>query len=184
MARWRDGEMVKHDLKLDGKVSSQFSETTAGVIPLHIVLYEPEIPQNTGNIGRLCVGANCPLHVIKPLRFRLDDAAIKRAGLDYWQHLQIHLHNSIQEFYALFPPNRIFLASTKANHCYWDKAYQPGDVFVFGPESRGLPESLLKVYPDQCIRIPMSDKIRSINLANSVGIVMYEALRQINHSIP
>ncbi|MDD4308827.1 MAG: tRNA (cytidine(34)-2'-O)-methyltransferase [Candidatus Cloacimonetes bacterium] len=148
---------------------------------LHIVLFEPEIPQNTGNIGRLCVGADCDLHIVKPARFRLDDAAIKRAGLDYWQHLKLHLHNSIQDVFSQFPPNRIFLASTKAKHCYWDNTYQEGDVFVFGPESRGLPESLLNSHYPNCIRIPMSEKIRSINLANSVGIVMYEALRQIAH---
>lgn len=147
--------------------------------PLHIVLFEPEIPQNTGNIGRLCVGADCPLHIIKPIRFRLDDAAIKRAGLDYWPKLQLIMHDDISEIYSAFTENRIFLASTKASNCYWDFGYQPGDVFVFGPESRGLPESLLHLHPDQSIRIPMSDNIRSINLANSVGIVMYEALRQI-----
>lgn len=109
----------------------------------------------------------------------LDDKAIKRAGLDYWQHLDLHIHNSIDEIYNRFPQQRIFLATTKTKTCFWDKTYQPGDVFVFGPESRGLPESLLARYPQQCIRIPMSDKIRSINLANSVAIVMYEALRQI-----
>ncbi len=146
---------------------------------LHIVLFEPEIPQNTGNIGRLCVGADCPLHLIKPIRFMLDDKAVKRAGLDYWQHLDLSIHNSIEEIYSEFSSQRIFLATTKTQNSYWDVAYQTGDVLVFGPESRGLPESLLAQYPLQCIRIPMSDSIRSINLANSVGIVMYEALRQI-----
>ncbi|MDD2228577.1 MAG: tRNA (cytidine(34)-2'-O)-methyltransferase [Candidatus Cloacimonetes bacterium] len=146
---------------------------------LHIVLFEPEIPQNTGNIGRLCVGTNTPLHLIKPIRFLLDDKTVKRAGLDYWKSLDLHLHESIEEIYASFPHDRIFLATTKTETCFWDKTYQPGDVFVFGPESRGLPESLLQQYPQQCINIPMSENIRSINLANSVGIVMYEALRQI-----
>lgn len=146
---------------------------------LHIVLYEPEIPQNTGNISRLCVGANCTLHIIKPMRFRLDEAAVKRAGLDYWPHLELVLHDSIEEIYAQFPPDRIFLASTKVTNTYWDIAFKQGDVLVFGPESRGLPESLLKQYPEQGIRIPMSENIRSINLSNSVAIVMYEALRQI-----
>jgi len=148
--------------------------------PFHIVLFEPEIPQNTGNIGRLCVGANCPLHIIKPARFRLDDQAIKRAGLDYWPKLNLILHYSIDELYSVFPAERIFLASTKAGNSYWDNSYQSGDVFVFGPESRGLPESLLQMHPAQSIRIPMSANIRSINLANSVGIVLYEALRQIS----
>lgn len=147
---------------------------------LHIVLFEPEIPQNTGNIGRLCVGADSTLHLIKPIRFMLDDKAIRRAGLDYWQHLDLHIHNSIEDVFALFPPNRMFFATTKTTNNYWDAGFQTGDLIVFGPESRGLPESLLAKYPQQCIRIPMSDNIRSINLANSVGIIMYEALRQIS----
>lgn len=146
---------------------------------LHIVLYEPEIPQNTGNIGRLCVGADCSLHLIKPIRFMLDDKAIRRAGLDYWQHLDLHIHNSFEDFCSLFPNGKMHFATTKTRIGYWDTKFSEGDILIFGPESRGLPESLLNQYPDSCIRIPMSDKIRSINLANSVGIVMYEALRQI-----
>jgi len=149
---------------------------------LHIVLFEPEIPQNTGNIGRLCVGTNCALHIIKPFRFRLDDAALKRAGLDYWPMLELYLHDSLDEIYDNYPQERIFLASTKVSTCYWDVAYQTGDVLVFGPESRGLPETLLNKYPNQGIRIPMSENIRSLNLANSVGIATYEALRQISPS--
>ncbi len=149
-------------------------------MPLHIVLYEPEIPQNTGNIGRLCVGADCELHLIKPIRFLLDDKSLKRAGLDYWQHLKLQVHDSINEIYDAFPAERIFLATTKTNNTFWHTSYREGDVLVFGPESRGLPESLLNQFPTQCIQIPMSDKIRSINLSNSVAIVMYEALRQIN----
>ena len=146
---------------------------------LHIVLFEPEIPQNTGNIGRLCVGADCTLHLIKPLRFRLDEAAVKRAGLDYWHLLDLQIHDNIDEIYHLFPSQRIFLASTKVKSCYWDFQYREGDVFVFGPESRGLSESLLRQHPQQGIRIPMNDKIRSLNLSNSVAVVMFEALRQI-----
>ena len=146
---------------------------------LHIVLFEPEIPQNTGNIGRLCVGADCALHLIKPLRFRLDDIAVKRAGLDYWPHLKLHVHEDLDEIYTAFNPERIFLASTKVKTCYWDQRYRDGDVFVFGPESRGLPESLLQQYPLQGIRIPMSENIRSLNLATSVAVVMFEALRQM-----
>jgi len=147
---------------------------------LHIVLFEPEIPQNTGNIGRLCVGADCALHIIKPTRFRLDDTAVKRAGLDYWPLLNLSVHDSIDEIYQTFPRERIFLASTKVKNCYWDVAYQTEDVLIFGPESRGLPELLLNKYPDQGIRVPMSENIRSLNLSNTVGIVMYEALRQIS----
>jgi len=125
------------------------------------------------------VGADSTLHIIKPIRFMLDDKAVKRAGLDYWQHLSLQIHDSIEDIFSLFPEQRIFLATTKTKTSFWDKSYQAGDVFVFGPESRGLPESLLTKYPRQCIRIPMSTNIRSINLANSVGIVMYEAIRQI-----
>ncbi|HPZ01130.1 MAG TPA: tRNA (cytidine(34)-2'-O)-methyltransferase [Candidatus Cloacimonas sp.] len=146
----------------------------------HIVLFEPEIPQNTGNIGRLCVGTESTLHLIQPMRFILTDKALKRAGLDYWPNLNLQIHNSIEEIYAIFPQERIFLASTKVKKCYWDIKYQKDDVFVFGPESRGLPIELLNKYPEQGIRIPMSNKIRSINLANSVAIIMYEAVRQIN----
>ncbi|HPS61104.1 MAG: tRNA (cytidine(34)-2'-O)-methyltransferase [Candidatus Cloacimonas sp.] len=146
----------------------------------HIVLFEPEIPQNTGNIGRLCVGTDATLHLIKPIRFLLNDKSLKRAGLDYWQDLKLEVHNSIEEIYAAFPAERIFLASTKVTTCYWNVNYEKDDVFVFGPESRGLPIELLNKFPEQGIRIPMSSKIRSINLANSVAIIIYEALRQIS----
>jgi tRNA (cytidine/uridine-2'-O-)-methyltransferase len=109
----------------------------------------------------------------------LDDIAVKRAGLDYWPHLKLHVHEDLDEIYTAFNPERIFLASTKVKTCYWDQRYRDGDVFVFGPESRGLPESLLQQYPLQGIRIPMSENIRSLNLANSVAVVMFEALRQM-----
>lgn len=125
------------------------------------------------------MGADCELHLIKPIRFLLDDKSLKRAGLDYWQHLKLHIHDSINEIYDSFPVQRIFLATTKTQQCFWDAEYKDGDVLVFGPESRGLPESLLRQHPQQCIQIPMSSQIRSINLSNSVAIVMYEALRQI-----
>ncbi|MDP2173838.1 MAG: tRNA (cytidine(34)-2'-O)-methyltransferase [Candidatus Cloacimonadaceae bacterium] len=145
----------------------------------HVVLYQPEIPANTGNIGRLCLGSNSTLHLISPCRFLLDDKSLKRAGLDYWHQLNVQVHDSIEDIYHLFPHERIFPCTTKSELCYSVIEYQSGDVFVFGPESRGLPEELLRRHPDQCVSIPMSQKIRSINLANSVAIVIYEALRQI-----
>lgn len=145
----------------------------------HIVLYQPEIPQNTGNIGRLCVGTGATLHLIRPLRFMLDEKSLRRAGLDYWNELRLVVHDDISEIYAAFPASRIFLCTTKTERDYTQVSYQPGDVFVFGPESRGLPESLLNQHPAQCITIPMTSEIRSLNLANSVGIVLYEAVRQL-----
>lgn len=144
----------------------------------NIVLYQPEIPANTGNIGRICVGCNAKLHIVKPMRFLLTDKLLERAGLDYWDLLDLELHDSIDDIYRQFSSLRIFLASTKGQLTYSEPEYYEDDVFVFGPESQGLPESLLNRYPDQVIRIPMTDKIRSINLANSVAIVLYEACRQ------
>lgn len=150
---------------------------------LHIVLYQPEIPANTGNIGRLCLGSGATLHLIKPLRFLLDDRSLKRAGLDYWRDLDVKVHDDISEIYQSFPPERIFLCTTKTDRVYSDLQYRAHDVLVFGPESRGLPESLLKQHPEQCITIPMTDSIRSLNLANSVGIILYEAIRQFRSSL-
>ena len=149
---------------------------------LHIVLYQPEIPQNTGNIGRLCVGTGSTLHLIKPMRFLLDEKSLRRAGLDYWQELDLQVHDDLSEIYKLFPPQRIYLCTTKTDRAYSALDYQPNDVFVFGPESRGLPESLLKAHPGQCVTIPMTGSIRSLNLANSVGIILYEAIRQISQA--
>ncbi|MDD2332070.1 MAG: tRNA (cytidine(34)-2'-O)-methyltransferase [Candidatus Cloacimonetes bacterium] len=145
---------------------------------LHIVLYQPEIPANTGNIGRLCLGINARLHLIKPLRFLLDDKSLKRAGLDYWQELDWELHDNLDWIFARFSLSSIYMCSTKAQTLYTDYKYHPGDVFIFGPESRGLPKDLLDSHP-QLIKIPMSDKIRSLNLANSAAIIAYEAIRQI-----
>lgn len=147
---------------------------------LHVVLHEPEIPANTGNIGRLCVGTNTPLHIVQPCRFLLTDKALKRAGLDYWESLDLRLHKDIGEIFTLCPPERIWLCSTKASRSYLEPEYQPGDFFVFGPESRGLPQSLLDAHPQQSITIPMHPLIRSLNLSNAVAIVLFEAIRQIS----
>ena len=152
---------------------------------LHIVLIEPEIPQNTGNIARTCAASNSPLHIIKPMGFlvkplgySLEDKYLKRAGLDYWHMVNIHVHENFGEVLAAYPDAEFYYASTKAPHSYAQVHY-PKDVFlVFGRESRGLPENLLERVYDHCIRIPMVEGARSLNLSNSVAIVTYEALRQ------
>lgn len=149
-------------------------------INYRIVLYEPEIPQNTGNIGRLCVGSNSELHIIRPIRFLFTDKHLKRAGLDYWEHLKLYFYDSFEEFVSKYPDNTIYYCTTKSKNSYDKPIFKKGDIFVFGPESRGLPEDLLYKNYNNTIRIPMTENIRSINLANSVAIVLYEALRQIN----
>jgi len=144
-----------------------------------IVLYQPEIPSNTGNIGRLCVGSNSELHIIKPMRFLITDKYLKRAGLDYWDKLNIFLYDGIDELFKKYPDNNFYFLTTKSKKIYYEKKFKKGDFFVFGPETRGLPEDLLNKSPENTLTIPMSDKIRSINLSNSVAIVLYEAWRQI-----
>ena len=147
---------------------------------LNIVLYEPEIPQNTGNISRTCAATGIHLHLIKPLGFSIDDKHVKRAGLDYWHLVTITVYENFEDFLAKNPNANCYFASTKSLHTYTDVSYQDNDYLVFGPETRGLPEELLKQYPDQCIRIPMISEARSLNLSNSVAIVAYEALRQLD----
>lgn len=146
---------------------------------MHIVLYRPEIPANTGNIGRLCVGSGSTLHLIKPFRFLMDEKSLRRAGLDYWQHLNLLVHAGMDAVYEIIPAERVFLCTTKTTNSYLEREYRQGDAFVFGPESSGLPQTMLDARPGQCIGIPMHPAIRSINLANSVAIILYEALRQI-----
>jgi tRNA (cytidine/uridine-2'-O-)-methyltransferase len=145
---------------------------------LNIVLYQPEIPANTGNIGRLCVGSASRLHLIKPCKFLMDDKSLKRAGLDYWQHLDLVVHDHLTAILDNNPLDNIYFCTTKTNQSYLDVSYKSGDYLIFGPESRGLPEELLNQYPQRCITIPMTDQIRSINLSNSVAIILYEAIRQ------
>lgn len=147
---------------------------------MHIVLYQPEIPQNTGNIARLCAAAQVELHLIEPLGFFWDDQRLKRAGLDYWELVNIKRHLNFETYRSLYPEQRLFFATTKGRRFYSDLSYQPNDSLVFGPETRGLPPEILSLDPDRNIRIPMFDKARSLNLANSVGIILYEALRQQN----
>ena len=145
---------------------------------LNIVLYEPEIPANTGNIGRTCVATGTSLHLIEPLGFRLNEKEIKRAGMDYWEHLDVTRYVNFEEFKEKHPGAKIWMATTKAKHSYTDVSFGSDDFIMFGKESAGIPEEILVDHKDTCIRIPMIGDIRSLNLSNSVAIVAYEALRQ------
>lgn len=145
----------------------------------HIALYEPEIPPNTGNIARLCAAANTELHIVGVTGFRMDDRELKRSGLDYWDEVKLHRHVDLDELYATLPNSRFVYLTTKATRSYTDFAFSESDCIVFGPETRGLPETLLRENWDNCLTIPMPNKnVRSLNLATSVGIVLYEAIRQ------
>jgi tRNA (cytidine/uridine-2'-O-)-methyltransferase len=145
---------------------------------MNIVLYEPEIPSNTGNIGRTCVATGSSLHLIEPLGFRLDEKSLKRAGMDYWHELDVTTYVNWEEFCEKNPDANLYFATTKGRHVYSDVAYEPDSFLVFGKESAGIPEEILKDHPDRCVRIPMIGETRSLNLANSVAVVLYEALRQ------
>ena len=145
---------------------------------MNIVLHEPEIPENTGNIGRTCVATDSVLHLIKPLGFVIDDKHLKRAGLDYWPKLKYFVYESYEDFLAKNPNAKIFYATTKAKRCYSDVSFGPDDFIMFGKESAGIPEEILVDNEPTCIRIPMWGDIRSLNLGNSVAVILYEALRQ------
>ena len=145
---------------------------------LNIVLYEPEIPANTGNIGRSCVATNTRLHLIEPLGFSLEEKQLKRAGMDYWKDLDVVTYVNWQDFCEKNPDAKIYYATTKAHHVYSEVSYEPDCYIMFGKESAGIPEEILKDHPDTCVRIPMVGETRSLNLSNSVAIVLYEALRQ------
>lgn len=146
---------------------------------MHIVLYNPEIPQNTGNIARTCAATGCMLHLIKPLGFSLEDRYLKRAGLDYWPMMSYRVYEGFDELLKAYPAASFRFLTTKASQSYAGVPYQADDFLVFGSETRGLPESLLQRTYDRCIRIPMVPGARSLNLSNSVAIVVYEALRQL-----
>jgi len=145
---------------------------------LHIVLVEPEIPANTGNIARTCAATGSVLHLVRPLGFSTDDKYLKRAGLDYWYLVEIHYHDSFAELERLYPGRRFFFLSTRGEKIYTEVRYGPDDFLVFGRETRGLPAALLQANRDRCFRIPMVAGARSLNLANTVALVLYEALRQ------
>lgn len=144
----------------------------------NIILHEPEIPENTGNIGRTCVAAGASLHLIDPLGFHINEKSVKRAGMDYWPNLNWTRYADYNEFLQMHPGARIWMATTKAERSYTDVEFCDGDYIMFGKESAGIPEEILVDNREMCIRIPMLPEIRSLNLANSVAIVLYEALRQ------
>lgn len=144
----------------------------------HVVLVEPEIPQNTGNIARTCAATGCTLHLVRPLGFDISDRALKRAGLDYWQFVDVRVHESFEEIVAEYPSSRYWFFTTKARKTYAQAEYADGDFLVFGKETKGLPEELLVRHPQECVRIPMIMETRSLNLSNAVAVAVYEGLRQ------
>lgn len=149
---------------------------------LNVVLVEPEIPPNTGNIARLCLAAGARLHLIEPLGFSIDDKALRRAGMDYWHECEIRTWKSLADFSAANPLRRAFYLTTKTARPYWAAEFADEDFLIFGRETKGLPESLLQENADHCLTIPMQPNARSLNLATSAGIVLYEAIRQIRGS--
>ena len=149
---------------------------------LHVVLVEPEIPQNTGNIARTCLAAGARLHLVEPLGFEIDGAALRRAGMDYWEQCDVRRWASLDALHAAAEGARFFYLTTKATRPYWDERFADGDYLVFGRETRGLPESLLAREKDRLLTIPMEPAARSLNLATSVGIVLYEVCRQVRTS--
>lgn len=146
---------------------------------LSLAQVHPDIPQNTGNIARLCVGLDAELHLVQPMAFVIDDKRVKRAGLDYWPNLKLTIHESLDNFLQTRVTERLFFLTTKATQCYTDVTYRPGDTLVLGSESRGLPADLLARFPEQLIGIPMPGAVRSLNVSNAAAIVAYEAYRQI-----
>ncbi len=147
---------------------------------LHIALVEPEIPPNTGNIARLCAATLTDLHIVGVTGFRMDDRTLKRAGLDYWNEVNLHRHIDLERLYAELPNSRFLYLTTKTQKSYTDWQFADSDCLIFGRETRGLPEDLLEANKDRCLTIPMANEnVRSLNLANSVGIVLFEALRQL-----
>ncbi|ESL03138.1 RNA methyltransferase, TrmH family, group 2 [Catonella morbi ATCC 51271] len=145
---------------------------------MNIILHEPEIPANTGNIGRTCVATGTALHLIRPLGFDISDKAVRRAGMDYWKDLELYVYEDFNDFVSKNPNARIYMATTKAKKAYTEVIYEENDFIMFGKESAGIPEEILIKYEDTSVRIPMIGEIRSLNLSNSVAIMLYEALRQ------
>ena len=145
---------------------------------LHVVLHQPEIPYNTGSVGRTCVAVGAKLWLVRPLGFRVDDYYLRRAGLDYWEHLNWQVVDNWQELQDALPTSRYWMYTKKAEQSYADVSYQPADVLVFGSESAGLPDTLLTAHPDARLRIPTRPQVRSLNLSNAVAVASYEALRQ------
>ena len=145
---------------------------------MNIVLYEPEIAQNAGNIGRTCVVTGASLHMIEPFGFRINEKSLQRAGMDYWKEIDLTTYDEWADFVEAHGTEHLYLASTKAKKSYTEVQFSTGDYVMFGPESRGIPEEILAAHPENCIRIPMRSDARCLNLSNSVAVVLYEALRQ------
>ena len=145
---------------------------------LHVVLYQPDIPQNTGNIGRTCVAVGAKLWLVRPLGFRLDEKQLRRAGMDYWQHLEWEAVESVAEVHDKLPERRWWCLTKTANRLVWEASFEPGDVLLFGSETRGLPASILSEQTQNNLKLPMHQKVRSLNLASTVNTVVYEAVRQ------
>lgn len=148
---------------------------------INIVMVEPEIPQNTGNVARTCAATGARLHLVGPMGFKIDDKKLKRAGLDYWHYLDISYYENIKEFFEKNKGGNFYFYTTKGRHTHTDVAYPDNCYLLFGKETKGLPEELLLKNPDNCLRIPMQNEIRSLNLSNSVAIAVYEVLRQWNY---
>ena len=148
---------------------------------LHIVLFEPEIPPNTGNISRSCAATGAVLHLVKPLGFSIDDKSLKRAGLDYWQYVKLEVHESLDDFMSEYEGRRMYLATTKGGRLYTDVEYRDEDMILFGRETAGLPRDFIDAHKESAVRIPMSEdtRLRSLNLSNSANIILFEALRQL-----
>jgi tRNA (cytidine/uridine-2'-O-)-methyltransferase len=150
---------------------------------MHVVLFEPEIPPNTGSVARLCAATLTPLHLIEPLGFKIDDKHLKRAGLDYWEFVNLHVHKSWNDFIETATPNQLGYFSKRATKSYTATRYDHDDFLIFGPETRGLPQEILEANADRALRIPMMGSgVRSLNLSNAVSIVLYEALRQLGRT--
>ena len=148
--------------------------------PLHVVLVEPQIPPNTGNVARLCAATGCALHLVEPLGFRIDDRELKRAGLDYWDALGVIVHPSLDALLDVFPPDRRWLLSTRATRSYANAEFARGDALLFGKETAGLPQALIDAHPERALRIPMrAGAVRSINLSTAAGVVTYAALARL-----
>ena len=173
-----------HDNGSTAAVGHRPENDTADSPPVHVVLYQPEIPQNTGNIGRTCVAVGAKLWIVRPAAFRIDDARLRRAGLDYWQHLCLGDAANWDDLTRQLGPRRYFFFSRHAHKTLWEAEFQPGDVFVFGRETSGLPEHILDPQSPNALRLPTSTHVRSLNLATTVGIALYEHLRQTSGSGP
>lgn len=150
---------------------------------LHIVLLEPEIPPNTGSVGRLCLGTGCRLHLVKPLGFSIDEKAVRRAGLDYWKHVDLVVHECLEDVFTMLQGHRILFTSAKSERTYLRHDFMRGDVVVFGRESVGLPAALHERFPQQFLSIPCPGPIRSLNLSNAASVIVYEALRQLQPEV-